>query len=132
MSVLLAVEGLTQHFAAARGGTVRAVENVSFELAAGEVLGLVGESGSGQTTICLAAVRLIDPPAGRILFRGEDITTLSDKRLTPFRRQAQPIFQDPFGSLNPRMTVEQIVGEPLIAHRIGGRRGGRGRGGDAV
>jgi oligopeptide/dipeptide ABC transporter ATP-binding protein len=128
MSVLLAVEGLTQHFTAARGGTVRAVENVSFELAAGEVLGLVGESGSGKTTIGLAALRLIDPTAGRILFRGEDITTLSDKRLKPFRRQAQPIFQDPFGSLNPRMTVEQIIAEPLIVHQIGrGRKERRER-----
>ncbi|MFI5011121.1 MAG: ABC transporter ATP-binding protein [Hyphomicrobiales bacterium] len=128
MSALMAVEGLTQHFAGMRGGTVRAVEDVSFEIGAGEVLGLVGESGSGKTTIGQAMLRLIDPTAGRILFRGEDITKLTDKRLKPFRRQAQPIFQDPFGSLNPRMTVEDIIGEPLAVHHIGrGREQRRSR-----
>jgi oligopeptide transport system ATP-binding protein len=127
MSALMAVEGLTQHFTGMRGGTVRAVDDVSFEIAAGEVLGLVGESGSGKTTIGLAMLRLIEPTAGRILFRGEDITRLPDKRLKPFRRQAQPIFQDPFGSLNPRMTVEEIIGEPLAVHHIGNSRQERRR-----
>jgi oligopeptide transport system ATP-binding protein len=127
MSALMAVEGLTQHFTGMRGGTVRAVDDVSFEIAAGEVLGLVGESGSGKTTIGLAMLRLIEPTAGRILFRGEDITRLPDKRLKPFRRQAQPIFQDPFGSLNPRMTVEEIIGEPLAVHHIDNSRQERRR-----
>jgi oligopeptide/dipeptide ABC transporter ATP-binding protein len=122
MSALMAVEGLTQHFTGMRGGTVRAVEDVSFEIAAGEVLGLVGESGSGKTTIGQAMLRLIEPTAGRVLFRGEDITRLPDRQLKPFRRQAQPIFQDPFGSLNPRMTVEEIIGEPLSVHHIGNGR----------
>ena len=126
MSTLLEVQGLTQHFSA-RGGTVRAVEDVSFALAEGEVLGLVGESGSGKTTIGQAILRLIDPTAGRILFRGEDITSLSDRALKPFRRQAQPIFQDPFGSLNPRMTVEKIIAEPLLVHGIGKGREERRR-----
>jgi oligopeptide/dipeptide ABC transporter ATP-binding protein len=121
MTALLEVRGLTQHFSA-RGGTVRAVEDVSFELAEGEVLGLVGESGSGKTTIGQAILRLVDPTAGRILFRGNDITTLSDRELKPFRRQAQPIFQDPFGSLNPRMTIEAIIAEPLVVHGIGRNR----------
>ncbi len=127
MSALMAVEGLTQHFTGMRGGTVRAVEDVSFEIAAGEVLGLVGESGSGKTTIGQAMLRLIEPTAGRILFRGEDITRLPDRQLKPFRRQAQPIFQDPFGSLNPRMTVEEIIGEPLAVHHIGSGRQERRR-----
>jgi oligopeptide transport system ATP-binding protein len=121
MTALLEVRGLTQHFSA-RGGTVRAVEDVSFELAEGEVLGLVGESGSGKTTIGQAILRLVDPTAGRILFRGNDITTLPDRELKPFRRQAQPIFQDPFGSLNPRMTIEAIIAEPLVVHGIGRNR----------
>jgi oligopeptide transport system ATP-binding protein len=121
MTALLEVRGLTQHFSA-RGGTVRAVEDVSFELEEGEVLGLVGESGSGKTTIGQAILRLVDPTAGRILFRGNDITTLPDRELKPFRRQAQPIFQDPFGSLNPRMTIEAIIAEPLVVHGIGRNR----------
>jgi oligopeptide transport system ATP-binding protein len=86
------------------------------------VLGLVGESGSGKTTIGQAMLRLIEPTAGRVLFHGQDITRLPDRQLKPFRRQAQPIFQDPFGSLNPRMTVEEIIGEPLSVHHIGNGR----------
>jgi oligopeptide transport system ATP-binding protein len=119
MSALLEVRGLKQYFAAARGGVVHAVDDVSFDLEEGEVLGLVGESGSGKTTIGQAILRLIEPTAGHILFRAKDITKLSDKELKPFRRQAQPIFQDPFGSLNPRMTVEAIVAEPLVVHGVG-------------
>jgi len=126
MSALLEVQGLTQHFNA-RGGTVRAVEDVSFDLKEGEVLGLVGESGSGKTTIGQAILRLIEPTAGRIVFRGEDITKLADRALKPFRRQAQPIFQDPFGSLNPRMTVERVIAEPLLVHGIGKNREERRR-----
>ena len=91
------------------------------------MLGLVGESGSGKTTIGQAILRLIDPTAGRIIFRGEDITKLPDKALKPFRRQAQPIFQDPFASLNPRMTVEAIIAEPLVVHGIGKSREERRR-----
>ena len=125
MSALLDVTGLTRHFTAAHGGTVRAVEDVSFALAEGEVLGLVGESGSGKTTIGQTILRLIDPTAGRILFRGADITGLPARELKAFRREAQPIFQDPFGSLNPRMSVEAIITEPLIVHGIGRDRAER-------
>jgi len=127
VSALLDVTGLTRHFTAAHGGTVRAVEDVSFALAEGEVLGLVGESGSGKTTIGQTILRLIDPTAGRILFRGADITGLPARELKAFRREAQPIFQDPFGSLNPRMSVEAIITEPLIVHGIGRDRAERRR-----
>jgi oligopeptide transport system ATP-binding protein len=118
----MAVEGLTLHFSGVRGGTVRAVEDVSFDIASGEVLGLVGESGSGKTTIGQAMLRLIPPTSGRVRFRGDDITSRSDRELKAFRRQAQPIFQDPFGSLNPRLNVEGLIGEPLIVHQIGKNR----------
>jgi oligopeptide transport system ATP-binding protein len=121
MSALLAVEHLVQHFRV-RGGMVHAVEDVSFTIGQGEVVGLVGESGSGKTTIGQAILRLADPTGGRILFRGQDITALPERRLMPFRRQAQPIFQDPYGSLNPRMSVEDLIAEPLIAHGIGENR----------
>jgi oligopeptide transport system ATP-binding protein len=121
----MAVEGLTLHFSGVRGGTVRAVEDVSFDIASGEVLGLVGESGSGKTTIGQAMLRLIPPTSGRVRFRGDDITSRSDRELKTFRRQAQPIFQDPFGSLNPRLNVEGLIGEPLIVHQIGRNRAER-------
>src|ERR1700722_18665091 len=94
-------------------GHVKAVDDVSFTMRAGEVLGLVGESGSGKTTVGRTILRLLDPTDGSILFKGGDIAHLSQSELRGFRRQAQPIFQDPFASLNPRMHVEDIVGEPL-------------------
>jgi oligopeptide transport system ATP-binding protein len=104
---------------------VKAVDDVSFAIPAGQVLGLVGESGSGKTTVGRTILRLHDPTAGAILFKGTDIATLPQSALTGFRRQAQPIFQDPVASLNPRMRVEDIVGEPLIVHGVGGSRARR-------
>ena len=94
----------------------------SFELAAGEVLGLVGESGSGKTTVGQAMLRLVDPTAGASSFAETTSPLSRTAELKPFRRQAQPIFQDPFGSLNPRMTVEEIIAEPLVVHGIGRNR----------
>ncbi len=98
---------------------VRAVDDVSFSIAPHEVVGLVGESGSGKTTIGNAVLRLLVPTAGRIVFATEDVTAVSEHRLKPYRRRVQPIFQDPFGSLDPRMTVEAILTEPLIIHAVG-------------
>ena len=123
MIPLLEVDGLVRHFPTsggfwARGRPVRAVEDVSFTVAPGEVLGLVGESGSGKSTIGNLVLRLDEPTAGTIRFDGQDITRASNRALEKFRRRVQPIFQDPFGSLDPRMTVEQIIAEPLVVHRL--------------
>jgi oligopeptide/dipeptide ABC transporter ATP-binding protein len=123
---LLRVENLRQWFGGGwlQGGghTIRAVEDVTFEMARGEVLGLVGESGSGKSTLGRAVLRATEPTHGRIIFDGLDITTLSRHRLRPLRARMQMIFQDPFASLNPRMTVGQIIETPLKIQRPGLRR----------
>jgi oligopeptide/dipeptide ABC transporter ATP-binding protein len=123
MTPLLQVEGLTKHFALRRNGwtrgpapLLRAVDAVSFDVAAGETLGLVGESGCGKSTVGRMLVRLIEPTAGRIEFLGSDLAHLSSADLRRRRRDIQIIFQDPFGALNPRMTVAEIVMEPLLIH----------------
>ena len=124
-SPLLKVGNLTKHFPIQHGlfggpaGYVRAVTNVSFEVGSGQTLGLVGESGCGKTTIGRTILRLIEPSSGEIQFDGQNITELSQDSLRPFRKHLQIIFQDPYSSLNPRMTVEQIIAEGLIVHRIG-------------
>jgi oligopeptide/dipeptide ABC transporter ATP-binding protein len=94
------------------------VDGVTFSIEPGETLGLVGESGCGKTTIGRLVLRAIEPSRGRILFEGEDITALSPGRLRPFRRRAQIVFQDPYSSLNPRMRVGRIVGEPIRVHGL--------------
>ncbi len=99
-------------------GYVKAVNGVSFTVRRGEVLGLVGESGSGKTTVGRTILRLIDPTGGVINYRGTDLAKLPRGKLRPYRRKMQIIFQDPFASLNPRMTVGDIIGEPLIIHRL--------------
>jgi peptide/nickel transport system ATP-binding protein len=116
-ATLLSLNGLTRHFGKAPE-LVRAVEGVSFDMARGEVLGLVGESGSGKSTIGRLALRLLEPTSGRIEFNGEDVTATPERRLKPFRRRAQMVFQDPYASLNPRLRVRDIVGEALDAHGL--------------
>ncbi|MEA5501810.1 oligopeptide/dipeptide ABC transporter ATP-binding protein [Halotia wernerae UHCC 0503] len=122
MSALLEVDGLVKTYLDRRGRRVRAVDGVSFTLASGEVLGIVGESGCGKTTLGRTAMRLLAPDAGAIRFEGTDIAKLGPRALKPFRRGMQMIFQDPFGSLNPRHKIGTIVGEPLAVHGIGGGR----------
>ena len=129
---LLEVQHLTKHFPIKTGllrrtaGHIRAVDDVSFTINEGETLGLVGESGCGKTTTGRMILRLIMPTQGRMLFRGGDgeieLGQLKGERLRRFRRHMQLIFQDPYSSLNPRMTVLDIIGEPLRAHGIGNRR----------
>ncbi len=104
---------------------VRAVEDVSFTIIPGETVGLVGESGCGKTTLGRAVVRLIEPTAGQIVFEGEDITRLNGSALRNRRRKFQMIFQDPYGSLNPRLNIESIVGEALDIHRLESNRAAR-------
>src|SRR6478735_10059501 len=117
MSSLLEVKNLKVHFPVKQGmfaqahEFVKAVDDVSFSIAPGETLGLVGESGCGKTTLGRAIVRLVEPTAGTVSLEGADITKLSGAELRAQRRKLQMIFQDPYGSLNPRMTVQDIVGE---------------------
>ncbi|HEX6201765.1 MAG TPA: ABC transporter ATP-binding protein [Thermoanaerobaculia bacterium] len=125
--VLLSAEGLVKHFPVRRGllgrrrGVVRAVDGVGLAVERGECLALVGESGSGKTTLGRCLVRLIEPDAGRVFFAGEDLLALPPGELRRRRRRFQMVFQDPDGSLNPRRTVGQAVGEPLAVHRLGDR-----------
>ncbi len=126
---LLRVTDLKVHFPVMRGivikkqvGTVHAVDGVSFSLDRGETLGLVGESGCGKSTTGLAVLRMLEPTSGRIEFEGQDITHRNKAQMRPMRQRLQMVYQDPFGSLNPRMKVRDIIGEPLVVH---GRTGDR-------
>src|ERR1700741_5189769 len=117
--MLLEVKNLKVHFPVKRGMLrparefVKAVDGVSFSIAPGETLGLVGESGCGKTTLGRALIRLIEPSSGRIIFKEKEITAIPATALRKLRRNFQMVFQDPYGSLDPRMTVEQIIGEAL-------------------
>ena len=116
---LLKVEGLKQYFRVSKSYTVKAVDNVSFEIYPGETYGLVGESGSGKSTIGRSVIRLYDPTAGKITFDGHDISgRLSRVQNDTLRTQMQMIFQDPMASLNPRKKVEDIIGEGLDIHHM--------------
>ena len=127
---LLSVRGLCKHFPVYSGGfrrkivgEIKAVDNVSFDLAPGEALGLVGESGSGKTTTARCLLRAMEPTAGEVRFRlpdgrSVDLAQLSDRELKPIRQHTQMVFQDPYSSLNPRMTVRDIVAEPLVIHGL--------------
>src|ERR1700758_3971046 len=126
MAALLRVENLAKHYPVKRGlvlaktiGTVRAVDGVSFALDKGETLALVGESGCGKSTTARLVLRLIEPTTGTIRFEGAEIQNLHGAPLRALRRRMQIVFQDPFASLNPRMTVGQVLEEPLIVHRLG-------------
>lgn len=120
---ILRVENLKVHFPVTKGivfqkqvASVKAVDGVSFTLKRGETLGLVGESGCGKSTTGLAVIRMLAATSGRILFEGEDITTFNKSQVKEFRRRVQMVYQDPYGSLNPRMKVSDIIGEPLEVH----------------
>jgi oligopeptide transport system ATP-binding protein len=118
MSALLEVEGLSVHFAAPGGGTVKAVDGLSFTVERGRTLGLVGESGCGKSTTGYAILQLIRPTAGRVLFGGTDLCGLDRQGLRQARRRLQIIFQDAHASLNPRMPIGELVGEALDIHGL--------------
>jgi ABC-type oligopeptide transport system ATPase subunit len=129
---LVEVSHLVKRFPRERGGFrdagfVTAVDDVTFSVEEGETFGLVGESGSGKTTTSRCILRLIEPTSGAVRFGGEDLLALSRRRLREMRRHMQIVFQDPYGSLDPRMRARQIVEEPLLIHRLGNRASRRDR-----
>src|SRR5438552_12503969 len=121
---LVEVEGLVKHFVARRSvfgrprSHVQAVDGVSFSVEAGKTLALVGESGSGKSTVGRLVLRLVEPTAGKLQLEGQDVFSLGHGALRELRRRAQLVFQDPYSSLNPRMTISQILAEPLGLHKI--------------
>lgn len=115
---VLKVEGLTKHFPVRGGKVVHAVDDVNFSIARGKTMGLVGESGCGKSSCARTIIRIYEPTSGKILLGGDDISQLSQKEMLPYRKKMQMIFQDPYASLNARMTVHDIVAEPLRAHHI--------------
>ena len=131
---LLQLDSLVKHFELEEGlgrkeegGTVRALDGVSFSINRGETFGLVGESGCGKSTLGLTVLQLYRPTAGKVLFEGIDLAAMSENELKPVRKRLQMIFQDPYASLDPRMTVGNIVQEPLDIHRVGNREERRAR-----
>src|SRR5690606_9609028 len=120
----LSVRNLSKHFPPppfSKGSTVKALQDITFDLPRGQVVGLVGESGSGKTTIGRSILRLIEPTSGEVHLGGTEVTSLSPARLREMRRRMQYIFQDPFASLSPRMTIGQILTEGLDIQNIGTR-----------
>jgi oligopeptide transport system ATP-binding protein len=134
-NVLVDVQGLKMHFPVTSGiivqhtvGYIKAVDGVSFSVKRGETLGLVGESGSGKTTVGRCILQLYRPTEGNITFEGQNLVTMKGRQLRAMRREMQVIFQDPYSSLNPRMTAGNIIGEPMVVHGMtGGRREYRNR-----
>jgi oligopeptide transport system ATP-binding protein len=131
---LLSVKGLTKYFPVIKGvvrsrlvGEIKAVDGVSFEVMPGETLGLVGESGCGKTTTGRLVLRLLEPSGGQVYYRGVELIGLRQRDMDRYRRKLQIIFQDPYASLNPRITVGDAIGEPLIAHGMANRRAARER-----
>ena len=136
MTDILVVESLSKVFSASRAkrratdgsrGSVRAVDNVSFSLAGGETLGLVGESGSGKSTTAYCVLQLVPPTTGSITFMGVDLVNCGRSELKRARRDMQIVFQDPYSSLDPRMSIASIIAEPLVVHRVGDRQTRRER-----
>jgi oligopeptide/dipeptide ABC transporter ATP-binding protein len=132
MTPLLEVRHLVQEFmlrdyGGAKGGVLQAVSDVSFELSAGETLGIVGETGSGKSTLARSVIQAPPPKAGAVIFEGKDLVGLSGRAMKPVRRHLQIVFQDPFTSLDPKWAVSRIVAEPLVAYAIGSRRERRDR-----
>ena len=126
---LLQVENLVKHFPITQGiivqkqvGAVRAVDGVSFNVYPGETLGLVGESGCGKSTTGRTVLQLFRPTSGSVHFDGVDLVNLKGEELRKMRRKMQMIFQDPYASLNPRMTIGEIIGEPLIVHKVASQK----------
>ncbi len=125
MEDILIVENLVKHYPIRKGvvpktvGYVRAVDGVSFSIPRGKTLSLVGESGCGKTTTGRAILRLVEPTSGRVIFDGRDVFSLGEREMRRLRREMQIIFQDPYGSLNPRMTVGAMLEEPILVHGIG-------------
>src|SRR5207244_9055141 len=121
---LLSVRNLVKHFPVKKGilqqtvGQVHAVDGISFDIAEGETLGLVGESGCGKSTAGKTILKLLDPTAGEIRIKGERIDALSRREMRPYRRQLQVVFQDPYSSLNPRLRIRDIIGEPLLNYGV--------------
>ncbi|MEI7969740.1 MAG: oligopeptide/dipeptide ABC transporter ATP-binding protein [Betaproteobacteria bacterium] len=121
MSTLLQVDDLVRVFPLKGGGAIRAVDGVTFDQAAGETIGIVGESGCGKSTLGRLILQLIRPSGGSVRFRGKDLTLLSEPAMRPMRRHLQMIFQDPYASLDPRMSIGALIDEPLLIHGVGTR-----------